>query len=345
MIKKIGRLFCLAVMVTAFTLGVAGCNGTKSPTATTTENIVGTADENTGDSTTAGAETTAFSETTEERNNMITEELTLCGVRYHYSSGMEFGRDRSVNITDKEIVSASFYPWEGQNNYEGDETEKIEIENQPITAEQWAEIEKAIQNIVPILEEYHETYNPFSAIGENIMLDGGDKSGFSLTWRSPDGSEKTVSYYQPGDRRYYVTVIDTLMETVHPVGREIVWYGEPVLEGIYITSGDSYSGRKGNFSFQCTRKNEEEWWYFAYFGIDGKVVSLSLTVDESCWSIIDEKVKALGIESLEKGEKKDRYITLYYSDGKSVNVLPDKKLLNELESFFTELSRELNKEQ
>lgn len=342
MIKKIGRLLCITVMVAAVTFGAAGCNGAKEPVAATAVTTVG----NMPVDTTAGEKTEiSFSETTEEGNNMTTEELTLCGVRYSYSSGMEFGRDRSVNITDKEIVSASFYPWEGQNNYEGDETEKIEIENQPITVEQWAEIEKAITNILPILEEYHKTYNPFSVIGETMMLDGGDKSGFSLTWRSPDGSEKTVSYYQPNDRRYYVTVIDTLMETVHPVGREIVWYGEPVLDGIHVASGDSSSGRKGNFSFQCTRKNEEEWWYFAYFGLDGNPVSLSLTVDESCWSVIDEKIKALDIESLKKGEKMEKYITLYYSDGKNVNVLPDKKLLNELESFFTELSGKLNKEQ
>ena len=347
--RKIGRMLSLFAIIAAVGISVSSCNAPNVPESTTTaktEEITVAEKENT-EQTSVDTEIIAETKDTtmEEEPVKNYENLTLCGVDYHYSSGSMFGVARSAHITDKEIVSASFYPWEGQNNYEGDETELIEIEHQPITAEQWAEIEKAIKNIMPILEEYHEAYNPFSVIGEAMMLDGGDKSGFSLTWRSPDGGEKTVSYYSPNDRRFYVTVIDTLMETVHPVGREIVWYGEPVLEGFHVTSGDSLSGRKGNFSFQCTKKDEEEWRYIAYFGVNGKAVSLNYTVDEACWSIIAEKVKALGIESLKTGEMEDKYIALYYSDNKIVRVLPDKKLLEELESFFTELSQELNKEQ
>ncbi|MGN0657748.1 MAG: hypothetical protein ACI4KR_13250 [Ruminiclostridium sp.] len=324
---------------------------------------------------TEAAETTKKEEETLETNN----KPTLCGVEYRYRSSMTYGSDISIHITDKEIVYASYYPWEGIYNYDGDLNEEIIIEHQPIEQEQWADIEKAVNGLLPVLGEGEvinaaentafsfasgfPSLNGFSGgfpsldgfsgslqplggfVGDYQPLDGIDSSVFRLTWRE-DGKETTYSYPKPGDKRF-LTLIDVLCETVHPVGREIIWYGEQVIEGVYVTTGNAHSGKDSDFSFQCTKKagTDNEWWFFANYGENEQPVSYTTTVNEQIWNRVSEKLTELNVTQWEEGKYgNDLKLTLYYSDEKQVHFTPDKNNLNELRSFFLGIIEELKSE-
>lgn len=280
--------------------------------------------------------------------------LTLCKAEYSYSSGMVYGENITIQITDKEIVYASFFPWEGIKNYSGDEHDEIVVEHKPIEPAQWAEIERAVDAIFPLLEIIEE-YKPTPKVNGMLMgfgeflnripaskfepfqaLDGGDKSDFRLTWRDENGKETTYRYIQINDRRYY-TLLDIMRETVHPTGREIVWYGEPVVNGVYVTVGKPTSGKDNDFSFNCVEKKEEKgfWRFYAYYGENKKPISYYAEINEDIWARIAEKLKALGVEQWKSGKYEDNtIITLYYDDNKSAHFKPDKIVLAELKAFF-----------
>ena len=153
---------------------------------------------------------------------------TLCGVEYWYLSGMEWGADINIRISEEKIVYASYFPWEGTD---GDclsgETDPVTLENVTIEAEQWNNIEKAVMDIVPLLESMKEENRLKKLLYERLIkkhvMDGLEQTGFSLTWRDKDGEETKVQYYIPSDPRFK-TVLDLLKETAPPIGREIVWY-------------------------------------------------------------------------------------------------------------------------
>lgn len=279
-----------------------------------------------------------------EEETLDTSSLTLCGVEYSYSgSGTIYGEEKRVHITDKEIVYASFFPWEGTVNYNGSDTDRIIIEHQPVTDEQWADIDKAVRNISHLLQKDEGTTGIemsgfFSMLfpPKTEMVDGSGRSGFYITWRDENGSESTTKYYTLNDRRFY-TLLDLMFETAHPTGREIVWYGEPVITGVHVTSGDPHSGKDSGFSFQCTKKTdaEDEWWFFAYYGENKKPVSLSTTVNGEIWERIYGKLTELKPDEWNEGKYGNSTdITLYYDDGKQPHYKPDKDDLQELKDLF-----------
>lgn len=285
--------------------------------------------------------------------------LTLCKAEYSRSSGMVFGEDITIKITDREIVYASYFPWEGIKNYSGDEHDEIVVEHKPIEPAQWAEIVRAVNAISALLKVIEE-YKPTPKVNGMLMgfgdflnripapkfnpiqvLDGGDKSDFRLTWREENGGETTYRYFQPNDRRYY-TLLDILRETVHPTGREIVWYGEPVVNGVYVSVGEPTSGRDKDFSFNVVEKEKGIWRFYAYYGENKQPVSHYAEINEDIWARISEKLKELGVEQWKKGKYKDNLkLTLYYDDGKSAHFKPDKKALAELKAFFLGIVGEL----
>lgn len=163
---------------------------------------------------------------TEETELEKRAEQTLCGVRYHYASGTMYGEDISIQLTPEKIVSALFFPWEGIEDYTGEETDCITIENQPIDPSQWEAIEQAVTELLPVLkaqepkkEKLIKWWNKWWTKHLEV-LDGGDICQFSLTWRAEDGSEQTVDYAIPSDSRFH-TLLDLMKETVHPIGRAI----------------------------------------------------------------------------------------------------------------------------
>lgn len=369
---------CIAEPKTAeTTVSSTAAETTASAAETvTTEKPEETTAANTEESTEKSEETTApVTEETEAPETTKKEEEaletnsnpTLCGVEYRYKSGMTYGTDISIHITDKEIVYASYFPWEGINNYDGDLNEVIIIEHQPIEPAQWADIERAVNGILPILGEgevinatektafgFSSGFPSLDGFSGNLQslddfsnnlqpLDGGDTNIFRLTWRE-DGKETTYSYRKPGDRRF-LTLIDVLCETVHPVGREIIWYGEPVINGVYVTTGNSDSGKDSDFSFQCTKKAEGEWWFFANYGENDRPVSYTTTVNEQIWNRISEKLTELDVTRWEAGKYgNDLKLTLYYSDEKQAYFTPDENNLSELKGFFLGIIEELKSE-
>ena len=72
---------------------------------------------------------------------------TLCGVEYCHTGGSVYGQDITIILRDKELVYASYYPWEGTDDYLGDGSDCITVENVPLEEGRWNEIEKAIEDI------------------------------------------------------------------------------------------------------------------------------------------------------------------------------------------------------
>lgn len=202
-VSKFCMLLCSAALL------MAGCTNTAP-----------------GDNVTEISESMTEASETEVTELEVNEERTLCGVNYSFRSGTMYGADIHIHITDKELVYASYYPWEGIDNYDGDEYEEITVENVPIDAERWCDIEKAVNDILPLLGEgmtSEEWNKPKVDLDPDIeILDGGDRRNFILTWRDENGEETELYYKTPGDRRF-LNLLDLLKETAHPVGREITW--------------------------------------------------------------------------------------------------------------------------
>lgn len=269
---------------------------------------------------------------TEMINRKTEPEGRLTRIEYSQTSGMEYGCDFSVDVMPDKVSYARFF---STTDYE-----YVDKENVPIDSEQWHKLEEAVLAIFSVLEERPYVEKKISFPG---TVDGGDTFYFYLTWES-EGKEERVSYYSPNDRRF-TTLVDLLEETVNPIGREIIYYEAPELNGFFITQGDSHSGKASDFSYQCTVKNEEEWYFFSYFGKDGVPSHLSTCVGEDIWKEIAEKCAELEVESAKNGNSKDKtYAVLYYSDGKQRIIKPDKKTVKELQVFFEELTSRLKEQ-
>ena len=95
----------------------------------------------------------------------------------------------------------------------------------------WNEIEKAIEDILPILKRkndekkgvFRQLLSRIFVKNEDVM-DGVGSLSFTVVWRDDEsGDELKVSYEIPDDKRF-ATLLDLMKETAHPIGREIVWY-------------------------------------------------------------------------------------------------------------------------
>ena len=158
---------------------------------------------------------------------------TLCGVEYCHTGGSVYGQDITIILRDKELVYASYFPWEGTDDYLGDGSDCITVENVPLEEGRWNEIEKAIEDILPILKRkdiekkgiFRQLLSRIFAKNEDVM-DGEGSFSFAVVWRDDEnGAELSVSYEIPDDKRF-VTLLDLMKETAHPIGREIVWYNK-----------------------------------------------------------------------------------------------------------------------
>ena len=67
-------------------------------------------------------------------------------IKYGYSSGTMMRASFDIDVTPEEIVSVSYWP-------EDIDRDLTEEEHRPITKEQWADIEKIILILEPVLEE------------------------------------------------------------------------------------------------------------------------------------------------------------------------------------------------
>lgn len=146
----------------------------------------------------------------------LSKEQTLCGVSYTFSSGMVYGTSISIRITD-EKMSATYFPWENIDNYDGDEREPVTIDNAPIEKEKWEQVEKALLCILPEIEIKKKKV--ISAPSNMYALDA-DSVYFSVILRKKNGEENEIACYVPRGENFTV-LLDIMKEIVHPTGRAI----------------------------------------------------------------------------------------------------------------------------
>ena len=84
------------------------------------------------------------------------EQDGLVGVDYHNMNGMLYGADLSMDIRKDRVVSARYFS-RGEDDPENREEEYFEdyrtVENQPVSPEQWEQLEDAVRAIEPLLVE------------------------------------------------------------------------------------------------------------------------------------------------------------------------------------------------
>ena len=271
--------------------------------------------------------------------NTVDETLTLAAVEYETRNGMVYGEDISMHIQRDKIVFARYFSvekMEADEYSDGYETK----EDVPITEEQWEKISEAVEAIRPLLEECKPAvFNPASTIFE--ATDGPNYTNFYLTWENDNGEQSRVQYYSPGDRRFR-TLLDLMEETVNPIGREIIYYEAPVMNGIYLEKGDPFTGKKDSYSYQLTPdgNTENEWYFFCYYVEEGETKSYSNKLSDSDWAAFMEKCSHIDFEALEEGKSKTAELTLYYSDNTQKSVKADKETVKKLKEAFEGMMEE-----
>lgn len=302
----------------------------------------------------------AVNSNTKAANFVNTDGMKLAGVEYANVNGMVYDDDLYMNIEQGRVVSARYF-----DNESDRDDDYADIENIPITQEQWSAIENALLDVLPVMEQKVEKKT--SVLGklllknlrDNVeMTDGPQYTSVSLTWEDQTGSRIKVDYYNPDDRRFN-TVIQLMREAVAPTGDEIIYYDEPELIGIYLGQGDSWSGRNGEFSYQLTpvngaagydndRNDNVEWYFNAYYGENGESKKLNVKVGYDIWEEAEERCDDLDIEDFPEvysdrsKEKTDPFATLYFSDEKQITVKPDENTMEAMRIFFDGLVHELN---
>lgn len=274
----------------------------------------------------------AAGEQTEEAD--MKENRILAGIGYGRQVGMVWGEDISMKLERDRIVEARYFS-EAELDY-------VLVEDVSITPEQWETIEEAAWVIIPLLEECsqkEETRKPFFEV-----LDGPDSSTFYLIWQDESGEMTKVFYYPPTDRRFR-TLLDLMEETVNPIGREIIYYDAPVLNGIYAVKESFWSGIwGGSYSYQFTfdMDSEDEWRLIAHYREDGEEKSCHFRLREDSWQQAYDKCSELKLEACkDASDRSSTYVRLYYSDGTSRTVRPDYQTMKELQTFFQELVKSL----
>jgi hypothetical protein len=256
----------------------------------------------------------------------------LAGVRHEYSGGsMNFGDDFDIDVTPSEIVYASF--WDIDKSRDN----KQVLKNVSLSPAQWGNVEKAVTDlwnsgkwkIIP-----DEVLNKKTSPSEEFMLDGGDYSRWFLTFETADGAV-TRQYYDPSERRI-VTLRNVLFELADPKGREIKWYEEPYVTGIY------YWNSKESYSFQCTRKNaasDRNYDLFIHDERNKEKTYASKTVTKAFFEEI-RPVFAWIDTSDRKGSRFDKKtgVTFYYSDGTQPSFEIEKKYADVIEEILRRYS-------
>ena len=261
----------------------------------------------------------------------------LVRVLYETSAGsMEPRSDFLAEVTPEELVRAEYWP-------ENDFSQPYISEKgpEPIRPEQWADIARSLTEIYSVLEEAPEGYDDEAPLvdedGEEIFaLDGGDCWRLFLTWRTPDGEERTVRYLYPPDRR--ITTFDALMrELADPVGREIVWYAPPALNGIFFRS------EEGDYSFQFTYSAAQDDYYFISRYPDGTgKADVSRHVPLSAWTDPGQWFASQELERFPSGRSfhDPLTVTLYYDDDTQTTVQPDEETAARLYDYFISLTEQ-----
>ncbi len=255
--------------------------------------------------------------------------MELIGVEYLTSIGMTHGDDFSIKVKRDKIVNSRYFC---RYDYE-----YKEISDVVITKKQWEKIESAVYAILPSLKIFRprrHRLSLFIGFGDAIALDGPNESVFTLTWQSSDGKKDTIRYYSPSDRRF-LTLISILMETANPIGREIVYYDTPIINGLCLVHG-TY-GKRSYFSYQFSFDNnsQDEWRFIAYYEKNGSFFSFKTKLGAKEWNEFSQKFSLSKLESFKLASSgSNSSATICYSDSTRRTVKLDRATFKHLRSAF-----------
>ncbi len=256
----------------------------------------------------------------------------LTGIRHASSGGsMAYRSEFEIELTPQEIVRCAYWP-------QDPDQKMVQKEHIPVSVAQWTEISETVQTLWPLFHEVNP--EPLVHLTPKIqVLDGGDYSRWYLTRQTEDGI-RTAQYSQPDDRRIR-TLIALLQELAEPIGREIPRYAPPVLCGIF------FQNEKERCSYQCTPWSDGEDVYRFIVNDHPKNSRRSLyeRIPSSVWDAVAAFTEPLHAERFPTAGSGDRvFCTLYYSDGKQKRVVPDKRTVEKLQSYFAGLTDRIQSE-
>ena len=194
----------------------------------------------------------------------------------------------------------------------------------------WDDLVKITTILYPLMKEVPE-YIPGESEERPQVLDGGEKDGLVLIWRTEDG-EKAVRYYPPSDRR--LETLDTLLEeAANPKGRRIVWYEAPKIIGVYF-----HDDEKG-YSYQMTEHPNKKrmYWIVNYPDKNESFKSIDLDVNRKEWPAVAEFLDSLGLTQFPTSFRGPVECTLYMDDGTQITVTPDEATMENMRSYFKDL--------
>ena len=274
-----------------------------------------------------------------ERVPVEWEGRTLAGVEYRYKNGMAWGEDFEIVLTEERIVYS--------RRFSSLLRRYVEREDRALSAKRWSQIGEALLDIMPVLREVPASSGTAeSPPGAMTDAPSGGELGLFLTWRLPDGSETRVRYYESGDRRFE-TVTALLREAAHPTGRKIPRYEAPVLSGMRVFYGSTWSEEDEGFRFECSPpegKGDERQFEAAVAG-NGKKLETSLVFSADDWEKIASMSENWLLENNPEGSVRDEYgLVLSYSDGTVRCFRPYFDLMESLRDFMIDLTKEKDPE-
>ena len=253
---------------------------------------------------------------------------TLHEIRYEYGGGdMEYRTAFLADVTAQEIVEAEYWPEEYT-------TEPERIEHQPITAEQWAQIVRSVNQLRQFMVVQEESEPARDDREDLIVLDGGDYENLYLTMEM-DGKTETYSCRIPQDRRF-TTLRTILRELAEPKGREIVWYDAPEIAGIWF-----HNNRK-DYSYQVTKFESDETYILrAYWVENGQKQSLRSNLTDEDWESVQAFCNDQHMMDLPKEPRAEIGGTLYLSDGRQYAYKADAETAETCRAFFMDLTKRI----
>lgn len=139
----------------------------------------------------------------------------LVGVSYDRTVGMEWGSNFSVSIGRDTVLSMQYF--------DSEELEYVELQDIPMEEGVWEAVETTVTQMWPTLEEkepeqkksrLHRILNGFFG-GEPMVLDGGDRTGFSLVWETGEGTVTIPYRWDNSDPLY--TELAALLKALVPL--------------------------------------------------------------------------------------------------------------------------------
>ena len=319
-------LILICMLTLAAAASMSGCTGTNVP----------------------GSGTEKGNTEMEKRKNM-----TLVGAEYHTVNGMMYGADLHLTIRNDRIVYARYFDPAREEETSAEREDYKTKEDTAISREEWQTLQEAIEPLLPLLKEVVPK-KPDGVLEKSkdyiFATDGPNESGFYLTWQREDGTEERTQYFIPNDRRFS-TVLTIMEEIANPIGREIVYYDPPELNGIYMKNHGGFFSKKKHYSYQLTFDTalpDEEpltqprWRLNAYYYQDGVEEGKHALVTEQIWKPVQKICEDLELDQCPSAAWDDKVnVTLYYTDGKYQIVRPDKQTMEALRVYFDELVRDI----